>query len=164
MPRARRVLHGSDAFDADLPPDRRVAALAHEQYGVVACGQLIACGLERGAIALRVANGRLLRLHQGVYAVGHTRLTRHGRWLAAVLARGPGAALSHGGAAALWDLAPTRGGALEVSVPTVGGRSRPGLVIHRAPTLAAADVTRRDGVPVTTPARTLLDYARRAGP
>jgi hypothetical protein len=96
-----------------------------------------------------------------VYAVGHRVLTVQGRWMAAVLAAGDGAVLSHGTAAALWDLRRTGGGAIHVTVPGDPGRKRrPGLKIHRSITLTATDTTVRDGIPVTTPARTVIDLAR----
>jgi hypothetical protein len=82
------------------PPDRRVAELSGRQWGVVALAQLRAAGLSDDAVQRRVRAGRLHRLHHGVYAVGHTVLKREGRWLAAVLACGDGAVLSHRSAAA----------------------------------------------------------------
>src|SRR4051794_5025834 len=82
--------------------DRAIAVLAASQHGVVARAQLIAIGMRRGAIQLRLDAGRLHHVHRGVYAVGHRRLTLQGRWMAAVLAAGPGAVLSHRSAAMLW--------------------------------------------------------------
>src|SRR4051812_43295912 len=84
--------------------DRELAACARRQHGVVTRAQIRAMGLGDGAITQRIAAGRLHVVHHGVYAVGHAVLTRSGRWLAAVLACGPGAALSHSSAAALWGL------------------------------------------------------------
>src|SRR4051812_16149790 len=91
------------------PFDFAIAVLAERQHGVVGHLQLVALGLSRQAINWRVRAGRLHRVHQGVYAVGHRRLTQRGRWMAAVLAGGDGAVLSHRSAAALWQLLPSRG-------------------------------------------------------
>ena len=100
------------------------------------------------------------RVHRGVYAVGHPVLTVNGRRMAAVLAAGPGAVLSYASAAALWEIRPTSATRIDVSVRSAGGRGRrPGLRIHRTPTLQANEVTEHQGISVTTPARTLLDLA-----
>jgi hypothetical protein len=91
------------------PADLRVAAVAAQQGGVVSAAQLHAAGLGRGATHARVLAGRLIRLHRGVYAVGHAQLTPRGwRWAAVLACGGPGAAaLSHRSAAAVWDLLPS---------------------------------------------------------
>jgi hypothetical protein len=106
------------------------------------------------AIRHRLETGRLQEIHRGVYAVGHRRLTRAGRWNAAVLAAGPGAALSHRSAAALWGL--WHSDRLEVTVPKY--RLRPGIKIHTSP-LQADEVTSLQAIPATTVPRTLLDLA-----
>jgi very-short-patch-repair endonuclease len=94
-----------------------------------------------------------------VFAVGHPAVTQLGRWLAAVLACGPGAVLSHGSAAQLWGLPWRQKGRIDVSVPGTGGRSRRRLVVvHRAP-LRTGEVTTKDGISVTSPSRTLVDLA-----
>lgn len=155
--------------------DREIARIAQRQHGVITTPQLICAGLGRGAIAKRGRTGRLHRLHRGVYAVGHTRLSDAGRWMAAVLACGGGprdgtyilerwkAALSHRSAAELWGLLQAPEDLIEVTVPGRGGkRSRSGIRLHRSATLAAADVTLHHGVPVTSPARTLADLRRLA--
>jgi very-short-patch-repair endonuclease len=139
--------------------DHGVLALAGRQHGIVTRAQLTAFGLDDRAIGRRVRAGRLHRVYRGVYAVGHERLTTHGRFLAAVFACGEHAALSHYSAAVLWALRPERGPRIDVTVPTTGGRKRRGaLIVHRAP-LPADEVTVRQGVPVTTPARTIVDLA-----
>jgi very-short-patch-repair endonuclease len=116
-------------------------------------------GFGKGAIDARVRNGRLWRVHQGVYAVGRPTLTLHGRFSAAVLSCGRAAALSHLAAGVLLSLLAERGPRIDVTVPGSGGRRRRGaLIIHRGP-LPAADVTTKHGIPVTTPARTLIDLA-----
>src|SRR5687768_13313065 len=81
------------------PVDVRLARLAERQHNLVSLTQLRAVGLGRAAVAKRAATGRLRRIHQGVYAVGHGRLSREGHWMAAVLAYGRSARLSHRSAA-----------------------------------------------------------------
>jgi hypothetical protein len=93
-----------------------------------------------------------------VYAAGHDRLTQYGLWMASVLASGNDAVLSHRSAAALWGLFPAAT-LVEVTVPRTGRTSRGTLLIHRSARLPSADVTKRHGIPVTRPARTLLDLA-----
>ncbi len=138
----------------------RVAALGARQEGVVGRAQLLALDLSSSAIGRLVAAGRLLRVHRGVYAVGHVRTDLRSRCWAAVLACGPGAALSHRTAAALWDLPGGAGGTVEVSVPVAGGRrARSGVCVHRTAALTPAQVTAVDGLPVTRVERTLLDLA-----
>jgi uncharacterized protein DUF559/putative AbiEi antitoxin of type IV toxin-antitoxin system len=141
-------------------PDAALARLAFEQHGIVTHQQLRAAGLGAGAIDLRVRNGRLHRLHRGVFAVGHTRLSREGRWLAAVLSFGEGALLSHVSAAALWGIRHSSSANVHITVPTAGGRHRRrGIVVHRSLTLSAADVDERAAIAVTSVSRTLLDLA-----
>jgi very-short-patch-repair endonuclease len=144
---------------ASAPPDERIAAMAARQHGVISRRQLRALGLSDGAVDHRVARGRLHRVHHGVYAVGHPVLTRRGYWMAAVLAGGSEAVLSHAAAAALWDLRPSAAVLIDITVPGSGGRrKRRGLRIHRARDLSGQTTT-HDGIPVTTPARTILDLA-----
>jgi very-short-patch-repair endonuclease len=139
-------------------PDRIVAQIAARQHGVVSTEQLLRAGLSRSAITRRLRAGRLHRVYRGVYAVGHPGLSTEGKWMAAVLACGDGAALSHRSAAELWRLLEVADGPVHATVPVAGGRrSRPGLRIHRVPSLTPADTTRRQGIAVTTPARTLSD-------
>jgi very-short-patch-repair endonuclease len=104
----------------------------------------------------RLASGHLLRIHRGVYAVGHAQLRREGRWLAAVLAVGPGAALSHRSAATLLGIRDSDGA---VDVTTTRRVRTRGVVVHHTTTLDTSDVTSRGGIPVTTVARTLVDLA-----
>jgi REase_MTES_1575 len=137
--------------------DRLIATLAEAQYGVVARAQLLAAGVGRGAIAHRVACGRLHLIHRGVYAVGHRKLSPEGRWMASVLAVGEGAALSHRAAAALWQIRPPEGSAPEVTVKRWLPRRR-AITIHQGE-LAPDEVTVERGIPVTTIPRTLLDLA-----
>ena len=131
--------------------------LAARQHGVVSRAQLTAIGFGRGAIGLRIERGRLHRLHAGVYAVGHTSLTDQGRFLAAVLAGGSGAALSHRAAAAHWGILRSRIADVEVTSAR-RRRSRPGLRFYRS-CLPKDEITTFDGIPVTTVPRTLFDLA-----
>src|SRR3954469_833429 len=158
--RVGRFPPDSPVETAPLPVGRRVAALATRQHGVVAARQLAALGLAQQTIADWVATGRLHRVHRGVYAVGHSVLPVRGHWTAAGLAAGPGAALSYASAAAFWDLRRTGATVIDVTVPGRSGRTkRPGLRLHRPRTLLPVEVTKRDGIRVTTPARTILDLA-----
>jgi very-short-patch-repair endonuclease len=134
-----------------------VAGLARRQHGIVARAQLLTIGLGRRAIELRVANGRLHLVHRGVYAVGHEVVSREGRWMAAVLGGGPGAVLSHASAAAHLGIRPSDAVTTDITTDR-RLRSRPGLRFHYC-VLPADEVTVADGIPVTTPARTLFDLA-----
>lgn len=141
-------------------PDAEIARIAFTQHGVVTLQQLRDAGLGAGAIDLRVRNGRLHRVYRGVFAVGHARLSREGRWLAAVLALGEGTVLSHVSAAALWGIRHSSSMYVHLTVPTPGGRERRrGVVVHRSLTLGPADVDEREGIAVTSASRTLLDLA-----
>lgn len=143
-----------------VTPDALVARLAFEQHGVVTFDQLRGAGLGDGAINLRVRNRRLHRLHRGVFAVGHERISCEGRWQAAVLALGRGALLSHVTAAALWGLRHSNAATVHVTVPTVSGRRRrAGIVVHRSLSLCDVDIAARNGIAVTSVGRTLLDLA-----
>jgi very-short-patch-repair endonuclease len=146
------------------PPDRAIAALALRQHGVVALWQLGELGLGASGARNRVAAGRLHRVHRGVFAVGHAGLTRNGRYMAAALACGPGAVVSHRSAAALWDLRLRAGAAIDVTSRGSAGRRRTGIRAHSAAALAARDVVAIAGVPCTTLARTMLDVAESAAP
>lgn len=135
---------------------RPLAGLAGRQHGVVGRAQLKALGLTDDQIEWRAKRGDLVRLYRGVYAVGHAALSREGRWMAATLALGAQAVLSHRSAAELWALVPGSSPSIHVTVPGGGSRSRRrGLVVHRS----SAESSRRRGIPVTPPPRTLLDLA-----
>lgn len=133
-----------------------IAELAAQQHGVVSRRQLIAAGAGRDSIHHRISSKRLHRIHAGIYAVGQPKLTREGRYLAAVRACGDGAVLSHKSAAALLGLLPVPSGAIDVTVPHGSGRIRNGIAIHEARSLTADQVTSRDGIPCSSVARTLL--------
>jgi hypothetical protein len=135
--------------------------LAHNQHGVVSSDQLREVGYTPQAIYHRIRTGRLHPLHRGVYAVGRPHVTEHGRWIAAVIACGAGAVLSHSSAAALWRIGSEKSGLVELSLPSLARRCRPGLQIHQRPSLQDRDTTVEYGIPVTTPVQTLIDMAPR---
>jgi very-short-patch-repair endonuclease/predicted transcriptional regulator of viral defense system len=135
--------------------DSAIALIASRQYGVVSRRQLLERGVGRRAIDHRLAAGRPHPIHRGVYAVGHRALTLNARWLAAVLAGGA-AALSDQAACATWALT-AYSGRPHVTVPR-WKRPQPGVTWHCSP-LPPDEVTRLDGIPITTVARTLLDLA-----
>ena len=145
---------------ADNAPDLDVlvARLATRQAGVVGAAQLLALGLRPGAIKRRAQRGRLHRVHRGVYSVGHEALSDRGGMIAALLAAGPGAALSHRTAAHLWGLLPSMPPFVDVTLTDRTPRQRPGLCIHRA---AALDTGMRDGMRVTTPLQTIAQLSGR---
>jgi very-short-patch-repair endonuclease len=155
--------------------DARVAKVAERQHGVVTRRQLEAAGIGSKAITGKVRRGQL---HRGVYAVGHQAPSWQGRWMAAVLACGDGAVLSHHSAAALWELLKPISGSIHVSVPTTHGRKRhSGIHLHRCPSLTPPResspspsypdkeggrgrrllTTHRHRIPVTTIQRTITD-------
>ena len=141
------------------PIDVAVAALADAQHGVVARQQLLALGLTPRSLDRRLARSILVPLHRGVYAFGHRRLAIEGRWLAAVLAAGSGAVLSHRDAAALHGMR-KRPESRRVSVTTARNvRAAPGLWVFARRSLHEDDVTIVRGIPTTSPARTLVDLA-----
>jgi hypothetical protein len=160
--------------------DSAVAKIAARQHGVIAVAQLNGLGIGRNGVTRRVKRGHLHRIHRGVYAVGHRGLSWHGRWMAAALACGEGAVLSHGSAASLWGLLKPIEGPIHVSTPSTSGRSkRRGIHLHRAQSLGAQSlaepspspsyspgrggrrgrllITYRDNIPVTSVSRTIED-------
>lgn len=134
-----------------------LADLAARQHGVVSSRQLGALGYSRDAISYATRSGRLRRLHRGVYAVGHKSLTWEGRCLGAVLHCAPNAVASHISAAWLWGLLRSRPGTFHVTAPT-RRHAKKQIEVHYAP-LADEDRATCDGIPATSVARTLLDYA-----
>jgi very-short-patch-repair endonuclease len=151
-----------------------VWALTRSQHGLVSHAQLLDLGVSAQSIKHRVSTGRLHRPSRGVYAVGRPELSRCGVWMAAVLRCGQGAVLSHLSAAELWEIAPPRRevarpvrevtrslpATVDVSVPAGRAPRAPGIRVHRR-ALEAGEVTRREGIPVTSPNRTLIDIATR---
>jgi Transcriptional regulator, AbiEi antitoxin len=135
-----------------------LAERAAGQYGVVSHRQLLELGFSPSAVGRLASCGRLHRVHRGVYAVGHPALTRHGGCMAAILACGDRAVLSHRSAGWLWGLTPGYSALVEITVPT-RGRQRAGVRVHHAPALDEDDCTVEERLPTTTLARTLLDLA-----
>lgn len=137
----------------------RVWELASSQHGVVSVRQLHGLGFGRRAIQHRVARGRLHRVIRDVYAIGRPELTRHGRWMAAVLCCGSDVVLSHRSAAALYGFGAESRDRIEVSSRSLSYIRRSGIRVHRRPALRPDDLGSHCGVPVTSPVCTLLDIA-----
>jgi hypothetical protein len=131
---------------------------------VVTHGDLIGLGFSAKAIKHRVRVGRLHPVVRGVYAVGRPRLSREGHWMAAVRSCGPGAALSHRSAAALWKFGTEHGDYIDVSVRRASEARIRGIRCHRRPSLPPEAITTRLNIPLTQPVQTLLDLATVTGP
>ncbi len=153
----RTIPHPYGGNSSPRKLDRLLADLAARQHGVVARRQLLEAGAGPRAIELRLERGRLHSIHAGVYAVGHSLLSLKGRWMAAVLAGGARAVLSHRSAAALWEIRPFAGARVAV---IVWPRRHPRALLdfHGIP-VPDDEVTEVDGIPTTAPARTLFDLA-----
>ena len=160
--RARRFWH----LWAGIRPEFAIAAeIAFAQHGRVTRRQLLSQGIDTERIKRWLADGRLRAVHRGVYAVGHLAPSMHGDYVAAVLAGGDGATLSHAPAAHLFKLTRAkRPPPPEITVPTTAHRHRPGIVIHRVARLPRDDVTVREAIPITSVPRILLDLAPRLSP
>ena len=142
--------------------DARVAKVAGAQFGVITYVQLLAVGVSPTATRNRVRAGRLHRIHRGVYAVGHAALSNEGRWMAAVLACGEGAVLSHRSAAEHWKMLDPVQGPVHVTVPGTVSHRRGGVTAHRSVTLSPRQIVCRSGIRLTTPGRALADLNRTA--
>lgn len=142
-----------------LRPDQVIALAAAREWSVLSVAELRGCGLSDDAIEWRARTGRLHRMYQGVYAIGHPNPPLEGRFLAAVKACGGRALLSHFSGAAHWKMVEWDGRRPEVTVPASGARPQPGVRVHRTKILEPEDVMRHRGIPVTSPARTLIDLA-----
>jgi very-short-patch-repair endonuclease len=153
----RRTSGFRDADFVVVTAQRRIAALAARQSGVVCRAQLVALGIPARTINHWIAQGRLIPIHRGVYAVGHAALSPRGRSVAALLAVGSGAVLSHEWAAAVWGLILAWPPHPHVTVAGRRLHARPGLTIHWTRAYTPADLRRRDGLPITSPLRTLAD-------
>lgn len=137
--------------------DLAIAHIAGGQHGNITLEQLVAHGLSRGQIAYRIKIGRLHAVFRGVYSVGRPPKTAHEYAMAAVLACGEGAALSHHSALALWGLTEWRWSGIHVTVPA--DRRPKAIKVHIARGLASRDIRTHEGVRMTSPARTILDCA-----
>jgi len=135
--------------------------LVRRQHGVIARRQLLDAGLTQPAILHRVTRGRLHPMERGVYAVGRPELSRDGQMMAAVLACGPEAWISHETGGELLRVRRREPGPMEVSVPVGTTRRRPGIQIHRRERHDEHTVTERDGIPVTTVPALMVDMAPR---
>jgi hypothetical protein len=135
------------------------ARIAAGQHGRVSWQQLVDEGVHRHAIQRWLADGRLHRVHHGVYAVGHRGSSMPADYIAAVLACGAGAVVSHRAAAHLLRLLRGAPPPPEVTVPSTAGHSRAGIVVHRVRVLPESDTAKLHGIPLTTVPRTLLDLA-----
>jgi very-short-patch-repair endonuclease len=153
-------MHGERSLRDQAMDDSKVAWLAGLQYGVVARCQLRELGLSDDQIDRRHARGALHRLHRGVYAVGHANVDRRGRWLAAVLASGIGAVLSHRSAGELLGILPGSSRASEIT-RHAGWRSLPGFTSHQG-SLPNDETQIVDAIPTTGLSRTVLDLAGRS--
>ena len=144
----------------DAPLAARLARLAERQHGIVSHGQLIELGFDPSTIKRRTAAGHLHRLHRGVYSVGHRLMADEGRWMAAVLACGDRAFLSHTPSGQLQGIVDRRDRtALHVSVSDRTHLQIPGIVVHRPRSLEPRDTTRFRRIPTTTATRTVWDIA-----
>lgn len=148
-------------FRIQPPLDVRLVRLATRQHGVFSADQLGEMGLSPRGVRHRAESGRLHRIHHAVYSlVPLNLLTRDGRFMAAVLACGPTAALSHRSAAALHEIRRTDRAKIDVTIPQRSPRKHTGLDIHRSTTLTPEDLMVANAIPCTTVARTLLDLAQ----
>ena len=145
--------------DVGWSADRLIAALARVQHGVVARAQLLELGLTPKQIKARVRVERLHPLHRGVYLVGHDAAAPGASQIAAVLAAGAAAQISHLSGLQLWRLPGPAPDLIDVTVPADRTLTRPGIRFHRTDALTPRDTRRVERIPVTSPARTLLDVA-----
>jgi hypothetical protein len=151
MQDARRVPHG------DL--DRRIARLAERQFGIVARTQALKTGMTPNMIQRRLSTGRWISVHTGVYRIAGVPASWLGGVLAACFACRADVAASHLTGAALWGLPDIAQGPIELTLPRGRRAERPGIIVHESIRLSRADVTKIGLIPVTMPARTLLDIA-----
>jgi very-short-patch-repair endonuclease len=143
---------------------REAWRLARAQHGVLTRSDLLGLGFSKIAIGHRVATGRLHPIARGIYAVGRAELTPHGRWMAATLACGRDAALSHRSAARLWGIGYAEAGRIDVTIRRRSGIERRGIKVHARPKLPGGSVVVRFGIPVTDPIQTLIDLATELRP
>jgi hypothetical protein len=145
----------------DRAATRAIRELAERQHGVVTHWQLLDAGVGLGTIQRRTEGGLLIQVFQGTYVVGHRRISQEGRWMAAVLASGPGAVISHESAMALWGIRDAHG-PIEVLRESGGvWRRRSGIWLHQSRSLPQEHIALEQGIPVTTVERAMLDMAGR---
>jgi hypothetical protein len=138
--------------------------MAAKQHGVVCRADLLAAGLSIAAVRHRLANERLHPLHRGVYLVGHPVPPPLAREMAAVLACGDGAVASHHTSASMQGLIAPHDGPIHITLTSRSKRLRPGIRVHRSATLAPQDIRHHHGIPITSPARTIIDLAETLSP
>jgi very-short-patch-repair endonuclease len=138
--------------------------MVRRQHGVVTRNDLLQLGFSRRGIEHRVATGRLHLISRGIYAVGRRELTPHGRWMAAVLACGDRALLSHRSAAELWGIGKEWERRIDLTVARSCEIKRKGLRVRSRPSLPSESVLRRFRIPVTNPIQTLIDLATELKP
>lgn len=156
------VSHPASVRRADA--DAAINALAARQHGMVTRRQLLRAGLSDDVVDARIGRGQLTRVYRGVFQVGPIVAPRAPE-MAACLACGGAAFVGHRSAAVLWQLLPPDPQARKVDIVMRRGiRRHPAIRIRRAGSLRDTEVTRLDGLPVTTPARTIVDLAASASP
>jgi very-short-patch-repair endonuclease len=139
--------------------DRAAWEMVRRQHGVVTRADLLALGFSRRGLEHRVRSGRLHLVSSGVYVVGRPELTPYGRWVAAVLACGEDAVLSHRSAAELWGIGFEERGRIDVSIRRRSRLERRGVKVRCRPSLPSRSLVLRHGIPVTSPVQTLIDLA-----
>lgn len=157
MVAVERICHFMQGKSA--PRGRVLARIAYRQHGVISRGQILAIGFDRGFIERAIVEGRLHPIHAGVYAVGHARLSQDGVWVAAVLSAGEHAALSYLSAAQKLGIVDRYAGLPHVTVQRGHADGAASIILHRTRELPADHRTERDGIPLTSPHRTLVDLA-----
>jgi very-short-patch-repair endonuclease len=145
-----------------MSPDADLAERAELQHGVISRAQAMACGLTASALARRLAAGRVVALHPGVYRWPGTPVTWEQEVVAACLACGPGTVASHRSAAAVWGLL-DRTDLVEVATRRPRCPKPRGVLLHRSTDLDDTHTTVRRGLPVTNPLRTMVDLGAVVG-
>jgi very-short-patch-repair endonuclease len=153
------VIRRARERDGTVDCDRVASWVASQQLALITTPQLGVCGLRRNAITGRERHGVLYRVHQGVYLYGQPTFLPGGREFAAVLACGDSALVSHLSGGWVWRITPPYDGDVQITVVGSARRQRRGIEIHRVGHLHPEDWSECNGIPVTSPARTLIDLA-----